>query len=692
MQFELPICPITQTSITDPVSGPDGHTYEREAIERWLEKNPVSPMDRSIRMEKKDLVPNYALKKMMEQYHATPAPRSFSSRDPPQTPEIFYSHSHGKTLVKIVPPDHGERRPRDIVVVIDISGSMDSNVTIKSASGETENHGMNILDIVKHAVVTIIEGMSPDDRLGIVEYDDHANTTLNFTRMDSHGKKLAKTQVRSMRPRGSTNLYGGILKGLKMFPDASARDGSVLLFTDGIPNIHPPKGEIATFQKYKQSKPNSPSIHMFGFGENLMSNLLLDLSIIGQGMFCYIPDASFVGTIFVNAVANIFSTFGNNATIITDRKNVDVGLLQFGETRTVELDYETAVSVKYDVCGKVVEIPGNFIAHYVQTPSRDPHTILVTALRNIIGFCDRKRLSDAVDCLNAAAQYMRENSGKEEYLTDGYIKDLEGQVREACSKHYYPKWGRHYLRSLYRSHDLQYCVNFKDPGVQNYGGSLFQTIREEMDDIFNNIEAPKSSRVEMATSSPVYSMNTYNDSDRPCFDGSNYCWTIEGATLLRDIKKGDFVLCEDRTFARIVCVVKTITAGGKANLCSVPSSSEFKTPLVVTPNHPIKYGGEWRFPRDLTSPAVTENDAVYSFVLNKNHRMMINTFPCITLGHGLRDGILEHAYYGTNKVVDDLRQMPGWDSGIIVLNTGCVEIGPDGYAERLVYNGDSIRV
>ena len=31
------------------------------------------------------------------------------------------------------------------------------------------------------------------------------------------------------------------------------------------------------------------------------------------------------------------------------------------------------------------------------------------------------------------------------------------------------KWGKHYLQSLQRAHELQQCNNFKDPGVQFYG-------------------------------------------------------------------------------------------------------------------------------------------------------------------------------------------------------------------------------
>ena len=55
------------------------------------------------------------------------------------------------------------------------------------------------------------------------------------------------------------------------------------------------------------------------------------------------------------------------------------------------------------------------------------------------------------------------------------LADLEGQVTEALSRtDWFNKWGRHYLLSLVNAHHLQQCNNFKDPGVQHYGGALFQ--------------------------------------------------------------------------------------------------------------------------------------------------------------------------------------------------------------------------
>ena len=54
-------CPITYDIMETPMVGPDGHSYERGAIEQALQRNPTSPMTRQP-MTVGSLVNNFALR------------------------------------------------------------------------------------------------------------------------------------------------------------------------------------------------------------------------------------------------------------------------------------------------------------------------------------------------------------------------------------------------------------------------------------------------------------------------------------------------------------------------------------------------------------------------------------------------------------------------------------------------------
>jgi hypothetical protein len=251
------------------------------------------------------------------------------------------------------------------------------------------------------------------------------------------------------------------------------------------------------------------------------------------------------------------------------------------------------------------------------------------------------------------------------------LQDITGQVQEALQKtpeNYYQKWGRHYLPSLARAHLLQQCNNFKDPGIQVYGGQMFQQKRDQIDDIFVKLPPPKPS-VRRSNHSPsssgnAVSMRTYHNAAGPCFSGECLVRMASGTEKqVCDIIQGDVVM-GPKGPAVVECVVKTHCVDGKEDLVIFPSG------LRVTPYHPVLDAtNHWRFPIDL-HPIQRELscDAVYNFVLRSGHVMVIEGVACVTLGHGiLDDEVVSHAYFGTSRIVDDLRSMRGWHAGLVEL-------------------------
>ena len=61
-----------QELLKEPVVAADGHTYERDQIYAWLLKSNTSPMTNE-RMEHNHLIPNLALRAVMDAYFGSRA-------------------------------------------------------------------------------------------------------------------------------------------------------------------------------------------------------------------------------------------------------------------------------------------------------------------------------------------------------------------------------------------------------------------------------------------------------------------------------------------------------------------------------------------------------------------------------------------------------------------------------------------
>lgn len=132
--------------------------------------------------------------------------------------------------------------PCDIVLVIDVSGSMGSNAPIPANPGEkSENYGLSVLDLVKHASKTILKTLDEGDRLGIVTFASRINVLQKLMPMNEENKRLAQKNIDRMEPTDATNLWQGLLQGIKLFRESTelntGRTPAIFILTDGQPNL-----------------------------------------------------------------------------------------------------------------------------------------------------------------------------------------------------------------------------------------------------------------------------------------------------------------------------------------------------------------------------------------------------------------------------------------------------------------------
>eukprot|EP00945_MAST-04E_sp_MAST-4E-sp1_P006222 g6222.t1 len=747
---DLYCCPITHTLMTDPVIDIEGNTYERKAIEEWLKINKASPITRS-KMELGDLKPNRTLRSVIEAWKKeaeAQQTRAAAKEEEKQNAEYTYEPTKNYTvevteaqsslnteepeskdllvLAQVRPPKDCQRPPADIVCVIDVSGSMGSGVTIKNGKGVEEQTALTILDVTKHAVRTVMEVLGPNDRLSLVKYSTEAHVVCPLLKMDKVGKTKAMLALKNMSPTASTNLWDGLFKGMEVVRTRKAAEQSrlshVMLLTDGQPNIAPPRGHIPMLQRYVESNPNfNATVSTYGFGYNLDSKLLDSIAAEMNGLYAFIPDSGFVGTIFVNSIANVLSTGARNATlkfeVDTDAyellgavgmdnqiqktswgAQMRIGDLSADNTRSIlvrlkaKVPQKTAgnghekkalrsVTMEYSpvnstkrvcatasnpVCGSSAEAS---IAREFSRLKLFALARKVIHLKSATGAGASDKLSLAHDRLVKFGKFLESTAAAS---TDKYgaalLEDFNGQMLMGLQPKFYRKWGMHFLLSLTRAHMLQQCLNFKDPGVQFYGGKLFQSLRDKADDLFNKLPPPKPSRNpnSIRNCRSMASMSSLNNRYAGCFDGEGKVLLANGTFKpVKELEKGDEVSCRNGLDAKVVCIIRTTMADGHCEMV------ELKTGVKLTAWHPVHLSGEWQFPNDLGELKLHKTPFIYNAILDQGHSLNINGIDCVTLGHHLKENkVVEHPYFGTDRVVDDFKQMPGWNKGFIQMAQG----------------------
>ncbi|KAI9141026.1 hint-domain-containing protein [Paraphysoderma sedebokerense] len=735
------ICSITGKIMAEPYTDLDGNNYDRVAIEKWLQTRSCSPVTLKP-LRKEDLFPNLKLKESIDADRSTLAStligeESFNfdtityteqdvNMDPISLRLSCHEINEEERLVKVsvLPPDSKAPVPVSICAVVDISGSMGTEATIRGESGDKETYGLSVLDVVKHALKTVVVSLREVDKMALVTFSDSAEVKFQLMHMTEGNKKKALRVIENLICNGYTNLYAGIQQGLELirtYADAD-RNKSIWVFTDGLPNQHPARGEVKTLKRYFESHRFRCQLNTFGFGYQLDSNLLAALADETQGTYSFIPDSSMVGTIFVNALANQFTIIAQNVSIQVEAKrgvkilpssskslygkdrlkkdsnhSIDIGPVHFGQTRDFLIKISKPIpenpgslvevkvkfsdtrrlaapenSAEVELTSSVLESEGIYVPdllrlHVVNTITQ----ILSSPEPNAEG---RKSYLE-----NLLAEFGKNTLPDNTYLAD-LLKDVEGQCTTAVSRDdWFKRWGRHYLHSLCRAHFLQICNNFKDPGVQHYGGDLFHRLQLVVEEIFDRLPPPKPTGIRrppnlgfggggnqaaVPKTRMMSSMKAFNKSSNPCIDGECEIMLASGLTKKASkIRNGDQVKTNGED-ATVLCVVKTNCTANPAEMI------RFSGGLCITPYHPIRQNREWVFPIHVKTDGRKDfSSSIYSFVLDREHIVVANGIECVCLGHTwINESVVGHKYFGI-AIVEDLKLCKGWRRGFIEMRS-----------------------
>jgi len=632
------ICPITLYMMNQPVSDPDGNTYERTAIEQWISQHGTSPITRNP-MTLRDLRPNRALSELINKYkqdQLTPTnPANLSIlTNPTLSPE----------------PD----LPIGLTfqVLFDTSPSMTSPCTNNASGTETLNYTK--LDIAKHALKTLLHSLIETDKvnlLSLVEFNSRATSVFDFVKITPANLPMLLGKIDSLQTQGSTDIWDAFRVGIELIErNKITSNVKVLLLTDG--ETVNAESIITNIQTYLRIK---PTIHLdistFGFGNDINSKLLYDISKSKNGIFGFMPDGTMLGTVFVNSLSKLMSNDQVSLNADEETAIVDLSTLLDTFLRSAQTYHMSQSCADLDrFCEKNIKFKTNFIKSLLS------------------------------DCMNSS-------------------NPSDGQIYKSMQPEYFNVWGKHYLYSVLSAYENKFCLNFKDKAVQFFKTINFNSYQDKINQIYIGLPPPQPSGLSSqsyrgrggAAAAPVAPVSSQQFSQR-FYNHSSGCFVQRSKILVpnpsditerilmnvEDIQK-DMYVCTHNGYAKVVCVVKIQFSG---NVSTHLDGSQ------LTEYHPVFINNQWAFPSthpEFSSTRITDT-FVYDYILDSGHTVQFPNFYAATFNHGITGDVIGHSYFGTNRVENDLMKHPGWSNGLIELSSYNFMRGEDNLVCGIVFD------
>lgn len=604
-------------------------------------------------------------------------------------------------LLTVVPPDYGPTKPHVIIPVVDVSASMDAIALVKNPNTKTiVETKYTILDLVKYSLKVIAHSLSADDMIGLVSFADTATMVMEPIHATEGKMEYICDMIDSMKALSTTNIWAGLKMALN--EAKQYKNVSILLFTDGVPNMHPALG----YDKVMADNTvffNDTNVHVFTYGYDTMDvNLMAKIASNYNGMFNYISDASMIGTVFVHTMANILSQASKSIRCVAT--GVELGQLNYGQRRHFILP-ENPGSLIIDDTEIPVDVHPGFAADvYKFHFNRFFVGVSINAFLSEVGSVTRDKFYStgkvSAEVLeNAKRNFWAAISKIDLEGTPDLKQDVFGEIKMAFDN--YNRWGKYYLWSIHFCHEREWCNNFLDKGTQRYAtGMMFKEHLKRLEKVFEELPVQKptgremvetlggsglfgsmgggtlsvlgsvsknrdndlfGSRVPMAT--PITNMkDTFMNAAAGCVGGGTQVIMEDGSyKFISKVKRGDCLYGGG--------VVENVVKGPPVMMLSFPGK------FRITPYHPIQddsSGDKWVFPinlkrREFVMQHTSWNLVVsngFFFARGSNTKQYdedavkrLTTYKVIGLGHGIVDDpVATHPYLGSEQVKNDIAE------------------------------------
>ncbi|XP_025062555.1 inter-alpha-trypsin inhibitor heavy chain H3 isoform X2 [Alligator sinensis] len=178
-------------------------------------------------------------------------------------------------FVHFFAPTNLQNLPKNVIFVIDISGSM---------SGRE-------IQQTREALLKILDDIKGDDYFNFILFGSAIYTWKDMlVKATAENLEEARKFVRAIDTEGATNLHGGLMRGIEMLNTAYEKNivpqrstSIIIMLTDGQPNVgisDPPQIQESVKKAIKEKYP----LYNLGFGYGVDYNFLEKLALENKGL------------------------------------------------------------------------------------------------------------------------------------------------------------------------------------------------------------------------------------------------------------------------------------------------------------------------------------------------------------------------------------------------------------------------
>jgi len=589
----------------------------------------------------------------------------------------------------IVPSSDGPRPNVQLLLTIDISGSMNSPAVCKGEQGENLNQGWNNLDINIHSILTIIGMMKEEDYLCIIVFESNSRVIMEWKKMDQEGKTGAENIVRSLKTEGMTNLTSAINKTGEFMLESPLTENVVsvcIIYTDGEPTIdvqRPGKYKQA-LEQYKaetyEKKGVQYKIFSMAIGNQLDTELLSEISHV-----FHIPQTQFLCAFTVNLMAVIFGVYSQENVIFSSSTLTVEGEVDLMKNKYVDCTVISGNQQRIDAGILVKGINRNFCYNGKKVEYASINGIPIKLTHS-----KENEKVNKEHCRLDVIEIIRNKNAKKlsEMLTNIEDETLRETVREVILglNNYYNTWGKHFVYSLSQALLQEIRTNYNDKVLQKYTSSIFETFCNTGEEIFSKTTPPEPSLLRVRTN--WVNNNTTFPLARPAalpdeFLRGGGCFANLKQKL--KVKRGNtifYMTIEEIIVQKNVCL---LTNNGFSEIECIVSNETNKNTVIVdvdgiqlTEWHPIRINnGEWIFAKDAGTRMESVPIYTFNFVMKNRSNILVHGYSNIieyaSPGHSKTTKCLNsvsfHQYWSTEVYINELKKNNTYTSGYVFVTT-----------------------